>query len=289
MTRLRSPKVISALAATWLIWGSTYLVIRFAIAGFPPLFMTGTRFFVAGALLLLYARLTGRPLPTGREWGVAIVLGALILGCGMGGTATAEMSIGSGLVVAFVAITPVLLMLANLAYGIRPARRELLGIFVGLAGVIMLTQGASYQASAHGLLALVVGCVGWTMGSVLSQRSLRLAPGIVGFGSEMLCGGALVLIVSRLAGEGLPVSIPASAWAAWCYLVVFGSLVAFNAYMFLLGEVSAGIATSYTYVNPVIGLLLGTTLGREMVTPWEWLSVLVTLTGLVIVMWRRDG
>ena len=134
---------------------------------------------------------------------------------------------------------------------------------------------------------MLLACGGWTLGSVLSQRRLHLAPGASGFASQMLGGGAALALAAALAGERLPVAVPIGAWLAWGYLVVFGSLIAFNAYMILLGRASAGIATSYTYVNPVIALLLGVAVGGEHVSGWEWLSAGVVLAGVVLLLMSR--
>ena len=285
--RLPPPLVLACLAATWFIWGSTYLAIKFALVGLPPFLMMASRFVVAGALLLAYTRIRGAPWPSAGEWRNAVIVGTLMLGCGMGGTARAELSIGSGIVVAFIAVTPLLMVLASLPFGVRPAPGEVVGILVGLGGVLMLVQGAGFRASPGGLGWMVIACSGWTLGSVLSQRRFRLAPGASGFASEMLGGGAVLLLAAALGGEGLPASVPVGAWLAWAYLVLFGSLIAFNAYMILLGRASAGIATSYTYVNPVIALMLGVAIGGEHVTPWEWLSAGVVLAGVVLLFLSR--
>jgi drug/metabolite transporter (DMT)-like permease len=285
--RLPPPLVLACLAATWFVWGSTYLAIKFALVGLPPFLMMATRFIVAGALLLAYTRLRGAPWPEVREWRNATIVGTLMLGCGMGGTAQAELSIGSGIVVAFIAVTPLLMVLASLPFGVRPAPGEVAGILVGLGGVLMLVQGAGFRASPGGLGWMVLACSGWTLGSVLSQRRLHLAHGASGFASQMLGGGAALAVAAALAGERLPAAVPAGAWLAWAYLVVFGSLIAFNAYMILLGRASPGVATSYTYVNPVIALLLGVAVGGEHVTGWEWLSAGVVLAGVVLLLLGR--
>lgn len=282
-----SPLVIACLAATWLVWGSTYLAIRYALISFPPFFQMGTRFLVAGGLLLAWTRWRGQRLPSAVEWRNALVCGTLMLGGGMGGTAVAETSVGSGLVVAFIAVLPLMIALVNLAYGVRPGRLEAAGIAVGLVGVLMLVRGASFQASPHGLAAVTVACVTWAVGSVLSQRSLPLAPGATGFASEMLCGGVVLLGMSWLAGEQ-PVWPPdAIALLAWLYLVVFGSLIAFNAYMVLLARASSGLASSYAFVNPVIAMLLGVSVGGETVTGAEWTAVAVVLAGVVLLLGGR--
>jgi drug/metabolite transporter (DMT)-like permease len=156
-----------------------------------------------------------------------------MLGGGMGCTAYAEQTIASGLVVAFIAVIPLLLVLINLMFGVYPRRSELLAVTVGLAGVVMLTQGAAIHGSPEGLAAITLGCTGWALGSVLSQRGFPLAPGATGFASELLCGGVALLAISAFAGESWHWPMQTSAWAAWLYLVVFGSLIALNAYMLL--------------------------------------------------------
>jgi drug/metabolite transporter (DMT)-like permease len=286
-----SSLVIWCLAATWLIWGSTYLVIRFALVGFAPFFMMATRFLCAGAVLMAWQMIRNQPLPTMRQWRNALLIGTLMLGGGMGCTAYAEQTIASGLVVAFIAVIPLLLVLINLVFGVYPRRSELLAVTVGLAGVIMLTQGAAIHGSPAGLAAITVGCAGWALGSVLSQRGFPLAPGATGFASELLCGGLALLVLSALAGESWHWPGQSAAWAAWIYLVVFGSLIAFNAYMLLLARTTSSLASSYTLVNPLVALFLGVTWGGESVSTWEWMSSGVVMIGVLLLFAgrRRSG
>lgn len=284
-----SPLIIGCLAATWLIWGSTYLVIRFALAGFAPFFMMATRFLCAGGVLLAWQLLRGAAAPTVVQWRNALLIGTLMLGGGMGGVAYAEQTVGSGLVVAFIAVMPLILVAINLLFGVRPGRRELLAVIIGFAGVLMLTQGTGLRASPRGLLAIALGTTGWALGSVGSQRGFKLAPGATGFASEMLCGGAALLTLSAIVGEPWERAIPGSAWLAWAYLVVFGSLIAFSAYMLLLARTTASLAASYSLVNPLVALLLGVTLGGEAISAWEWLSAGVILIGVVVLLAGRRG
>ncbi|MBK7615913.1 MAG: drug/metabolite exporter YedA [Burkholderiales bacterium] len=283
-----SPLILACLAATWLVWGSTYLAIKFALLSFPPFVQMGTRFVMAGLLLLVWMRWRGAPLPDARAWRNALVVGTLMLAGGMGGTAVAEQTVGSGLVVAFIAVVPMMIALVNLLEGIRPGRPELAGIVVGLVGVLMLTQGAGFQASPGGLVAIATACITWSVGSVLSQRRLPLAPGAMGFASEMICGGLVLLLLAALTGEQLAWPPRADALLAWAYLVVFGSLIAFNAYMVLLSQAPAGLASSYTFVNPVIAMLLGVALAGEVVTRFEWMAVGVVLAGVVLLVRARS-
>lgn len=279
--------LLACLAATWLVWGSTYLVIKWALLSFPPFFQMGSRFLTAGVLLLAWTRWRGQPWPTRREWRNAALVGTLMLGGGMGGTAVAEETVGSGLVVAFIAVVPMMIALANRWFGVRPGRLELAGIVVGLIGVLMLTQGNGFQASPRGLAAITIACVTWSIGSALCQFRLPLAPGATGFASEMLCGGAVLMGLSLLTGETPQWPPQPVAVAAWAYLVVAGSLIAFNAYMVLLARAPAGLASSYTFVNPVIAMLLGVALGGETVTAFEASAVAVVLAGVVLLAAQR--
>ena len=283
-----SPLVIACLAATWLIWGSTYLAIHFALESFPPYVQMGSRFLVAGAGLAAWMRwVRGTPWPDARQWWHALIIGTLMLGGGMGSVAVAQQTVGSGLVVVFIAIVPLLIVLVNLLWGLRPGRWEMAGIALGLAGVVLLTQGQGFQASPQGLLAMVAATSCWSIGSVLSQRKYLLAPGAMGFASEMLAGGTVLTALAFLTGETLSwPPTPLAGWA-WAYLVVFGSLLAFNAYMVLLANASAGLAASYTFVNPIIALLLGIAFAGETVSTGEWTAAGVILAGVILLLVGR--
>jgi len=276
--------ILLCLAATWLVWGSTYLAIKFALVSFPPFLQMGSRFLFAGVLLMAWMRWRGAPWPNLVQWRNALVVGALMLGGGMGGTAYSEQTVGSGLVVAFIAVVPLMIAGLNLLWRVVPSRLELLGIAVGLAGVLMLTQGAGFQASPVGLFAIATACLTWSIGSVLSQRSLPLAPGATGFASEMICGGVVLLLLAAVTGEQMQWPPEPKAVGAWFYLVVFGSLIAFNAYMVLLSKASAGLASSYTFVNPVIAMLLGVAVAGELVSSFEWAAAGVVLVGVVLML-----
>jgi len=284
-----SPLLLACLAATWVIWGSTYLAIKFALESFPPFYQMGSRFLVAGLLLFVWQRLRGRAMPTLVEWRNAGVIGTLLLVSGMGFTAYAEQTVASGLIVAFIAIIPITVTAMGLPFGVRPSRLELVGMLVGVVGVLMLVRGEAFTASPTGLVAIAIACVSWSLGSVLSQRRFPVAPGATGFASEMICGSVLLLLVSAAVGErpGWPPE-PLAA-GSWVYLIVFGSLLAFNAYMVLLSRVSAALASSYTFVNPVIALALGIWLGGETVTSFEWAAAAVITAGVVLLIMGRQA
>ncbi len=279
--------LVPALLACYLIWGSTYLAIRFALVSFPPFFQMGTRFLTAGALLMAWvlwrARAGAGTLPTRREWRNALVIGTLMLGGGMGLTATAELHVGSGVVAAFIAVVPMLVCGWGLLFGQKPHRLELAGMAVGVAGVLMLARGASFSASPAGVACIAGATLAWSLGSVLSTTRLPLAAGPAGFASEMLCGGAMLMALSLALGEQFTVPPQPLALAAWAYLVVFGSLIAFSAYLYLLAHASAAVATSYAFVNPVIALALGVSLGGEALSGGEWAACAVILASVLLI------
>jgi drug/metabolite transporter (DMT)-like permease len=282
--------LVPALLACYLIWGSTYLAISVALASFPPFFQMGTRFLAAGALLMAWLLWSGRKgghrpfvWPTLREWRNAVVVGALMLGGGMGLTAMAEQTIGSGLIAAFIAVTPMLMCGWGLLVGQRPSRLEFAGMVVGVLGVFLLLRGASFSASPAGVACIAGATLAWSLGSVLSTTRLPLARGPMGFASEMLCGGAVLMLVSLALGEQPATPMQASAVFAWLYLVVFGSLIAFSAYMYLLANASAAVASSYAFVNPLIALFLGVVFAREAVTGGEWIACGVIVAGVFLI------
>ncbi|MBI2768444.1 MAG: drug/metabolite exporter YedA [Burkholderiales bacterium] len=279
----RASLLVPALLACYLIWGSTYLAIRFALVSFPPFFQMGTRFLAAGVLLMAWVLWRGHARPSRIEWRNALAVGSLMLGGGMGLVASAEQHIGSGVIAAFIAVTPMMACGWGLLFGKRPSRLELAGMAVGMAGVLLLVRGASFSAAPWGIACIAGATLAWTLGSVLSTTRLPLAPGAAGFASEMLCGGAVLMAISLALGEQTHGPIQPVAWAAWLYLVVFGSLMAFSAYLYLLAHASPAMATSYALVNPLIALFLGVVFAGEAVTGGEWFACGVILAGVFLI------
>lgn len=290
-----SPLIAACLAATWFVWGSTYLAIKWALVSFPPFFQMGTRFVAAGLLLGAWARWRGAAGPTRGEWASALVLGLLMIGGGYGATALAQTSVSSGLVVAFIAVVPALVALFQWPYGTRPGKLETAGIALGLAGVVLLTRGQGFGASLPGLLAIACACVAWSLGTVWARHGLpggarlQLADGAMGYASQMLAGGVLLLVASAVMGEQPSFPPDPRALACWAYLVVAGSLIGFSAYMLLLQRTSTALASSYSFVNPVIGMVLGVTLGGEVVSGGEVLAAAVTTAGVVLLLLSQRG
>jgi len=282
-----SPLILACLAATWFVWGSTYLAIKFALVSFPPFFQGGTRFLAAGTLLLLWVWWRRQKMPTLTQWRNAAIVGAVMLGGNMGGVVYAEQTVASGLVVAFIAIVPALITIASLPFGIRPTRLEAIGIGIGIVGVLLLVRGDAFTASSAGLIAMIIAALGWSIGSVLSQHVFPLAAASAGFASQMICGGVVLLVLSLLTGETFHWPPQPLAAAAWMYLVAFGSLIAFSAYMVLLSNTRPALASSNSFVNPVIGMLLGVSLGGEKITSHEWLAVGIIVLGVTMLILVR--
>lgn len=275
--------VLLALLTVYLVWGSTYLAIHFALISFPPFLLMGSRFAMAGVLLFAWLKLRGAPNPTLRQWRDAAIVGVLLLGGGMGLTAVAQQYVSSGLTAVFIASAPLMFALWAGLFGEWPGRREWFGILAGFAGAALLASGGEFAGEPAGVMALTGAVACWTFGSVLSQKKLALAPGAMGFASEMLAGGAFLLCVGWLQGEAFATVFDPRAVLAWGYLVTAGSLAAFSAYMYLLSKVSPALASSYAYVNPVIAVLLGVWLANESVGTREIAAMAIILGSVVLL------
>ncbi|HEU4385594.1 MAG TPA: drug/metabolite exporter YedA [Anaeromyxobacteraceae bacterium] len=272
--------VVAALGALYLIWGSTYLAIRIALEGFPPLTMAGSRFVLAGGLLYAVARRRGSPRPGAAEWRSGALVGSLL--CAANGLVTvSEQWVSSSVAAVVVASVPLWAVLAALLWRERPALAELAGLAVGLAGVVLLQAGGDLRAHPLGAALLVLSTWSWALGSMWSRR-LPMPAGLMAPATEMLAGGALLLGAGILRGERLASLPGARPLAAWAFLALFGSLVAFTAYNFLLRRVRPALATSYAYVNPAVAVLLGALYG-ETVGPRELVALALILGGVGIV------
>ena len=277
--------VLFALLAVYLIWGSTYLGMRIALTGFPPFLMSGVRFVIAGTLLFVIMRLRGAALPTRAQWiGAACVGGLLIVG-GYGGVSFAEQWVSSGLAAAGAGASPLWTALFIGLMGKWPTRKEWVGLGLGFLGIVLLNLEHGVWADPLGAIALILAPICWALGSAISSR-VALPNGLMSSAAQMLTGGCMLLIVSLIAGERLKSPPPLNALLAMSYLIVFGSLVAFSAYGYLLTRVRPALATSYAYVNPVIAIVLGIILVSEHITLVGVLAVAVILAGVALVMQR---
>jgi drug/metabolite transporter (DMT)-like permease len=257
----RRSRVAVALGAVYLIWGSTYLALRYVVEVFPALLTASLRYLVAGAALYAILRARGAAAPTRRQWLLSIPVGGLMFLVGNGLVAVAEERVSSGLAAVACAATPLFACALSLPFGERPSRLEWAGVALGFGGVVLLALGDLRAASGSGAL-LLLAPVGWALGSVLARR-LSLPAGSMSAATQMLGGGIITLAAAALRGERLPAALPGRALLALLYLVVFGSIVAFSAYTYLLRHTTTALATSSSYVNPMLAVLLGAALGGE--------------------------
>jgi drug/metabolite transporter (DMT)-like permease len=273
-----------ALVAVYLIWGSTYLAISVAIKGFPPFLMAGIRFLVAGGIMFIFLRVRGTPSPSRKQWLGLTAIGALLLVGGNGGVTIAEQWVASGLAAVWIATMPLWAALFAGLWGRWPNRLEWIGLGLGLVGVGLLNLENNLQANPLGAVALLISTICWAFGSVWSQR-LSLPTGMMSSAGEMLAGGVIFMALSLAFGEKLAGPPPAESIWAVAYLVVFGSIVAFSAYLYLLRRVRPALATSYAYVNPVVAVALGVGLAQEPISlvGIVAMAIIISAVGLVVV------
>ncbi|MGE5625277.1 MAG: EamA family transporter [Bacillota bacterium] len=278
-------RVALGFAAVYILWGSTYLGIRFAVASLPPLFMAGTRYLIAGALLYVLMRRLGAAKPTLQHWKSAALLGVLLLLGGNGLVSMAEQTVPSGIAALIVAAVPFWMVLLNAAeQRTAPKPYVLMGLVLGIVGLgILVLPGAGSvpdHVSPAGVAILLTATVSWAVGSLYAHRAPLPSSTFLGIAMEMLAGGAALWAASFLSGEGAALHLAgatAKSWIALGYLVIFGSLLGFSAYVWLLKVTTPARASTYAFVNPVIAVFLGWALAGEAVT------ARVALAGGIIV------
>jgi len=285
-------KLLLAFFLLYFIWGSTYLAIRYAIETLPPFLMAGTRFFSAGVLLYALMRLRGVPSPSLRQWGQLAVVGTFLFLGGNGLVVWAEQYITSGLAALLVSTLPLWLILLDWlwAQGPRPSRRALCGIMLGFAGLLVLVDPArviSSDVHLPGAVLCVVASLLWAIGSIYSKK-FRQPPSIfMSAACQMIGGGLALLLVALLLGETTGFSLaqvsPVSL-GAFLYLLVFGSIVANSAYVWLLQNATATSVSTYAFVNPAVAIFLGWALADEQLNAQIMLGAGIILAGVVLVI-----
>ena len=283
-------KIALAFFAVYVCWGMTYLAMRVAVVDIPPHLLSGSRFVLAGVLLYVWARLRGHAAPTLQHWRSAAIIGGFLLLGGNASVAWAEKTVPSGLAAVLIAVAPIWMVGLEWARGgTRPSRLVVAGLLLGLAGVALLVSGrasADARVDPLGATILVLASASWAWGSVISKTAALPESPFVATSIEMIAGGVLLLLTAALAGQfrGFEVtSISTEAAASWIYLVVFGSLVGFTAYIWLLGVTSIAKAGTYAYVNPIVAVLLGWAILDEVVTWRMMLAAGVILVGVALV------
>ncbi|MCI1035203.1 drug/metabolite exporter YedA [Raoultella terrigena] len=275
--------LIGALFALYIIWGSTYFAIAIGVASWPPLMMAGIRFLSAGGLLIVYLLATGHRLPARRPLLNAALIGILLLAVGNGFVTLAEhQHVPSGIAAVMVATVPLFTLCFSRFFGIATRKIEWLGIAIGLAGIILLNSGGNLSGNPWGALLILIGSMSWAFGSVYGSR-IELPTGMMAGAIEMLAAGIVLMVASALTGERLTQMPSWSGIIAVAYLAIFGSLIAINAYMYLIRNVTPAVATSYAYVNPVVAVLLGTGFAGESLSLTEWTALGVIIFAVVLV------
>jgi drug/metabolite transporter (DMT)-like permease len=275
-----------AMLALYVIWGSTYLGIRYALESYPPFLLAGIRFLGAGVALYGFLRWRGVAAPTPGQWRNAAFTGLLLLGFGNGLVCFAEQRVSSGIAAVAIASMPLFAALFAGLYGRWSSRRESIGLLIGFAGVIVLNLGSSLSGSRIGAIALLTAAMCWAFGSAWSRRQ-DMPRGPMNTAAQMLCASVGLLLVGFAGGEHLPAHPGLRATLALVYLAVFGSIVAFSAYLYVLKHARPALATSYAYVNPPVAVLFGVLLVGEHVGPYDLAGMAIILLGVAVITLTR--
>ncbi len=293
--------VILAFAALYIIWGSTYLGIRFAIETIPPLLMAGARFFLAGVIMYIIARWQGAPKSSWAEWRSAFIVGACLLFFGNGGVTVAEQWVASGLASLLVATVPIYIAILAWLSGSAPRPRPLvmLGLAGGFVGVGVLVSPALGAAPATGsrhaglgMLILLFGSLLWSIGSLYSRRARNSSSPFLSSAQTMLCGGGLMLLAGLASGEARDLQlqkVTALSLGAFIYLVLIGAIVGYTAYIWLLRHCDPSKVATYAYVNPVVAVLLGSFFAGETLTARTALAAAIIIGSVAVVITAQQA
>ncbi len=290
-------RLIAAFAAVYLLWGSTFLAIRYAVATLPPFLMAGTRHLVAGAVLYPLARMRSDERPTRANWYAAALMGALLLLGGNGGVSWAEQYVLSGVAALLVATVSLWMVLLDWLRpgGARPTWRVVIGLVLGFVGMAFLVSPSRLVGGGRvdtlGAIVLVLASLSWATGSVFSRRLLLPRAPLRGTAMQCLAGGALLILCGLLFGQGAALhweAVSLRSVLALGYLIVFGSLLGFSAYTWLLGVAPPARVATYAYVNPVVAMFLGWALAGERLTLRTLAAAAVIVAAVVLVISSRQ-
>ena len=289
-------RVALAFAAVYIIWGSTYLAIREGVHTIPPLLMAGVRFVIAGSVLYSLARWRGAAKPDRVHWRSTLIVGGLLLLCANGGVCWAEQYVPSGVAALLVTTVPLWMVLMNWLRrgGVRPSGMEVIGLILGFVGVAVLVDPRSLvgqePVDLTGAIVLLGAAFLWALGSLYSRHTPMPSSPLLSTAMQMLCGGVLLLVASAATGDAWKhdlTQVTLRSVLALAYLIVFGALVGFTAYVYILKVSTPARVGTYAYVNPAIAVLLGWWLAGEPVT-WTTITAMgIILTGVVLITVRR--
>jgi drug/metabolite transporter (DMT)-like permease len=292
---MKKPSVLEiwvGLITVYIVWGSTYLAIRFAIETIPPFLMASARFMIAGFVLYIWRRLAGDPKPSCREWISAGIVGLLLLMVGNGGVTWAEQTVNSGIVALLIGTVPLWVVLVDALRpgGSWPGWQGLLGVLLGVLGIFILVNpwgsGAGFKLDLLGAIVVLLAAAAWAAGSVYSRSAPLPKSPLMGTSLEMLVGGGALLILGTITGEWSQVSwtsISEKSILGLLYLIVFGSLIGYATYTWLLRVAPTSLVATYAYVNPLIAILLGSLLAQEAVTSQIVLAAAVIVGAVFLI------
>ena len=282
-----------ALIALYIVWGSTYLAIRFAVETIPPFLMAGTRFLVSGLILYVWRKLAGDRNPTARQWRSAVIVGLLLVLGGNGVVSWAEQHVASGIAALMVASIPLWIAILDAARpgGIKPDWKIALGLLIGFSGITLLITSSRGLNPADGrdivgLFALLLAALLWSIGSIYGRDSDMPESSLLGTGIEMLGGAAGLMLVGTVSGEWAGLNLSAVSTASLLglvYLILFGSLVGFVSYTWLLRQAPLSLVSTYAYVNPVVAVFLGAWIGSEMINARIVVSALIIIGSVAVI------
>lgn len=291
--------LLLAFASIWFVWGSTFLVIRWAIDGIPPFLMCGLRLFSAGLVLLVWSRVRGDAWPRGGEWVNAALVGILLPGVGNTAVTVGVAHLPSGLVALLVATIPLWMgLLATLGPDAEPpGRQAAIGLSLGFAGIALLigpglfgSNGGPFEALW--MLVPIAGSLSWAWGSLWSRRVLQPRSPLMSTGVGLTAAGLGLLVVSAGAGDLRgwdPGAVPASAWISTAYLSVFGSVLSFTAYLYLLARVAPAKVATYAFVNPIVAMALGLAFAGETLSGRTLTAAVIVLAAVWLITSARPA
>jgi drug/metabolite transporter (DMT)-like permease len=289
-------KLIAAFAAIYIIWGSTYLAIRFAVESIPPFMVGASRFLIAGSILYAWARLQSGVQPTRTHWRDGLILGTFLLGVGNGCVVWAQQDTPSGLTALIVAIVPLLVVLIDWLrpQGKYPGAGAIIGVVLGLIGMALLIGPSALLGAGDikpaAALVLLLGSLSWSAATVFGRRASVPPAPLLASAIQLLGGGISLTIASLIAGEWtrlVPADIPLRSGLSVLYLVVFGSIIAYSAYSWLLRVASPTKIATYAYVNPVVAMFLGWAFAGEQLEMRVLIAAAIVLAGVALITRRR--
>ena len=286
-------KVWLALLALYIVWGSTYLGIKFAIETIPPFFHAGVRFLASGLILVIWQRSAGSSMPTRRQWISTGIIGTLLLLGGNGLVAWAEQTIPSGIAALIIASVPMFLVIGEAVRpnGVKPNWQGVVGLLIGFVGIFILVgpseiSGGTTKLNPLGVVALLSACLFWATGSIYSKTADLPKSSLMNTGAQMLVGSISLFIVSGLSGElngWNIVDVSSRSIYGLLYLTFVGSLVGFASYGWLLQNAPISLVSTYAYVNPIVAVLLGVWLADEVLEPRIWLATAIIIGSVIFI------